>query len=336
VTTSPELMQWIQRLPKAELHVHIEGSFEPELMFEIAKRNQIQLPFHNVEEIREAYDFNDLQSFLDIYYAGAQVLITEQDFFDLTWAYLEKACEDGVVHTEIFFDPQTHTSRGIDFGVVVVGITKALAKAHTQWGMTSKLIMCFLRHLEQSDAFATLDQAKPYLPNIHGVGLDSSEQGHPPEKFSQVFAAAADLGLFLVAHAGEEGPPAYIWGALDALKVSRIDHGVRAFEDERLMQRLVADQTPLTVCPLSNLKLKVVNDLRDHNLGAMLKRGVTVTVNSDDPAYFGGYVAENYLAIAQALALTKEDIRALAANSLKASFMPDDRKEHFLRLLQTV
>jgi adenine deaminase len=336
VTTSPELMQWIQRLPKAELHVHIEGSFEPELMFEIAKRNQIQLPFHNVEEIREAYDFNDLQSFLDIYYAGAQVLITEQDFFDLTWAYLEKACEDGVVHTEIFFDPQTHTSRGIDFGVVVVGITKALAKAHSQWGMTSKLIMCFLRHLEQSDAFATLDQAKPYLLNIHGVGLDSSEQGHPPEKFSQVFAAAADLGLFLVAHAGEEGPPAHIWGALDALKVSRIDHGVRAFEDERLMQRLVADQTPLTVCPLSNLKLKVVNDLRDHNLGAMLKRGVTVTINSDDPAYFGGYVAENYLAIAQALALTKEDIRALAANSLKASFMPDDRKEHFLRLLQTV
>jgi adenine deaminase len=329
-------MQWIQRLPKAELHVHIEGSFEPELMFEIAKRNQIQLPFHNVEEIREAYDFNDLQSFLDIYYAGAQVLITEQDFFDLTWAYLEKACEDGVVHTEIFFDPQTHTSRGIDFGVVVVGITKALAKAHSQWGMTSKLIMCFLRHLEQSDAFATLDQAKPYLLNIHGVGLDSSEQGHPPEKFSQVFAAAADLGLFLVAHAGEEGPPAHIWGALDALKVSRIDHGVRAFEDERLMQRLVADQTPLTVCPLSNLKLKVVNDLRDHNLGAMLKRGVTVTINSDDPAYFGGYVAENYLAIAQALALTKEDIRALAANSLKASFMPDDRKEHFLRLLQTV
>ena len=336
MTQNADLEQLIKRLPKAELHLHIEGSFEPELMFEIASRNGIALAYSNVEEIREAYDFSDLQSFLDIYYAGASVLIHEQDFFDLTWAYLERAAEDGVVHTEIFFDPQTHTARGIAMGTVVAGINRALAQAKSRWGLSSQLIMCFLRHLDESDAIATLQAAKPYLTMIHGVGLDSSEQGHPPEKFTTVFAQARELGLFAVAHAGEEGPPAYVLGALDALKAIRIDHGVRAIEDEGLMQRLIAEQIPLTVCPLSNLKLCVVDDLKNHNLATMLRRGVNVTINSDDPAYFGGYVAENYLQTAQALSLTNDDLKQLASNSIRASMLDAKTKQHHLQAIAVI
>jgi adenine deaminase len=325
-----DLLPWIKRLPKAELHIHIEGSFEPELMFEIAKRNQIQLSYHNVEEIREAYEFENLQSFLDIYYAGTSVLITEQDFFDLTWAYLERASEDGVVHAEIFFDPQTHTARGVSIATVINGIDRALQLAQTRWGLTSRLILCFLRHLDEADAIFTLAAAMPLRDKFHGVGLDSSEKDHPPEKFSRVFAQAASAGLFAVAHAGEEGPPAYVWGALDALKVSRIDHGVRSIEDPMLMERLIRERIPLTVCPLSNLKLKVVETLSDHNLGEMLERGVMITINSDDPAYFGGYIAENYHQTAIALSLNKVQLKKLAANSIEASVMPEPRKTALL------
>jgi adenine deaminase len=330
----PALLNWIKRLPKAELHLHIEGSFEPELMFEIAQRNHIQLPYHNVDEIREAYEFSDLQSFLDIYYAGASVLITEQDFFDLTWAYLERAAEDGVVHAEIFFDPQTHTERGVAMETVVNGIDRALNQAAKRWGMSSKLIMCFLRHLDEASAFETLEQAKPFLNKIHGVGLDSSEVGHPPEKFKKVFAASKALGLFAVAHAGEEGPPAYVWGALDTLNVMRIDHGVRSIEDDALMARLIKDQVALTVCPLSNLKLCVVDDLKDHNISTMLRLGVNVTINSDDPAYFGGYIGENFYQTALALNLSRGDIQRICANSLRASVMPPQNLETHLERLQ--
>lgn len=336
MTIPIDLEQWIKRLPKAELHLHIEGSFEPELMFSIAQRNGIALPYSNVAEIHEAYEFSDLQSFLDIYYAGASVLITEQDFFDLTWAYLERAAEDGVVHAEIFFDPQTHTARGVAMGTVVAGISRALTQANSQWNISSQLIMCFLRHLDQSDAIATLHAAKPYLAMIHGVGLDSSELGHPPEKFTEVFAQARELGLFAVAHAGEEGPPAYVWGALDALKVIRIDHGVRAIEDERLMQRLINEQIALTVCPLSNLKLRVINDLREHNLALMLAQGVNVTINSDDPAYFGGYIAENYLQTALALKLSTADLKKLAGNSIRASILPEAVKQTHLQAIASL
>jgi adenine deaminase len=336
-TTSPSaLLQWIKRLPKAELHLHIEGTFEPELMFEIAKRNGIQLSYANVEEIREAYEFSDLQSFLDIYYAGASVLQTEQDFFDLTWAYLERACEDGVVHAEIFFDPQTHTARNIPIGIVIGGIHRALALANKRWAMSSQLIMCFLRHLYEADAIATLNSAKPYLTMLHGVGLDSSENGHPPEKFATVFSQARALGLYAVAHAGEEGPPSYVWNALDVLKVIRIDHGVRSMEDEALMARLIKDQTPLTVCPLSNLKLKVVDDLRNHNIGDMLHRGVNVTINSDDPAYFGGYIAENFLQTAVALNWNSDQIKSVAANSIRSSFISAERKTVLLATLMAL
>jgi adenine deaminase len=335
--TSPSaLLQWIKRLPKAELHLHIEGSFEPELMFDIAKRNGIQLSYANVEEIREAYEFDNLQSFLDIYYAGASVLQTEQDFFDLTWAYLERACEDGVVHAEIFFDPQTHTARGVSIGLVIDGIHNALLQAEKRWGMTSQLIMCFLRHLDEADAIATLAAAKPYLGKLNGVGLDSSEQGHPPEKFTAVFAQAHALGLYAVAHAGEEGPPAYVWGALDALKAVRIDHGVRSIEDEVLMARLIKEQIPLTVCPLSNLKLRVVNDLQDHNIGQMLDQGVNVTINSDDPAYFGGYIAENFLQTAIALNWDTDKIKTVAANGIRSSYMSAERKTHHLAALMAL
>jgi adenine deaminase len=327
------LLNWIKQLPKAELHLHIEGSFEPELMFEIAQRNHIQLPYHNVDEIREAYEFSDLQSFLDIYYAGASVLITEQDFFDLTWAYLERAAEDGVVHAEIFFDPQTHTSRGVAMATVVNGINRALAQAERRWGFSSQLIMCFLRHLDEASAFETLEQAKPFLDKIHGVGLDSSEVGHPPEKFARVFEASRALGLFAVAHAGEEGPPAYVWGALDTLNVIRIDHGVRSIEDENLMVRLIKEQIALTVCPMSNFKLCVVDNLKDHNLAIMLRQGVNVTINSDDPAYFGGYIAENFYQSALALNLTQPEIKQICGNSLRSSQMSKDKlKLHLERL----
>ena len=323
-------MDWIRALPKAELHLHIEGSLEPELLFAIAQRNGITLPYPNVESLRLAYDFSDLQSFLDIYYAGASVLIREQDFFDMTLAYFERAHTDGVIHAEIFFDPQTHTARGIAMGTVINGIKRAQMQAQQTWGISSGLILCFLRHLSQDDALATLEQAKPYLADIIGVGLDSGELGNPPEKFSRVFKVCESLNLRLVAHAGEEGPPDYIWQALDQLRVERIDHGVRATEDEALMQRLIRDQVPLTVCPLSNTKLKVFKKMADHNIKQMLDRGVCVTINSDDPAYFGGYVAANYKACADALDLTKDDLTQMANNSLRAAFVSDAIKAKWL------
>lgn len=321
----------IRALPKAELHVHIEGTFEPELMFEIARRNGVAIPYPDVETLRRAYDFHNLQSFLDIYYAGASVLLHEQDFYDLTAAYLVRCREDNVVHTEIFFDPQTHTARGVAFDTVLNGILRACRDAEAKWGITSSLIMCFLRHLSEADAFATLEQALPYKQHIIGVGLDSSEVGHPPSKFTRVFERARAEGFLAVAHAGEEGPPQYVYEALDLLKVERIDHGVRAEEDDVLMRRLIAEQMPLTVCPLSNLKLKVVSELARHNLHRMLGRGVLVTVNSDDPAYFGGYMNQNFADVADALDLSENDIRALCKNSFKASFLCEDKKEMWCR-----
>ena len=326
-------IDWIRSLPKAELHLHIEGSLEPELLFAIARRNGIALPHSDVETLRQAYNFSDLQSFLDIYYAGASVLIYEQDFFEMTLAYFERAHADGVVHAEIFFDPQTHTARGVNIGTVITGIKKAQLQAMQTWGISSGLIMCFLRHLSEADALVTLALAKPYLADIVGVGLDSGEQGNPPEKFTNVFEACRALGMRLVAHAGEEGPPDYIWQALNKLKVERIDHGVRAFEDKALIQHLVESQIPLTVCPLSNTKLKVFGDMADHNLKQMLDHGVCVTINSDDPAYFGGYVAANYSACAQALSLTKPDLIRLAQNSIQASFIDSRIKVDLLKRL---
>ncbi|QEY23221.1 adenosine deaminase [Neisseria animalis] len=319
----------IAALPKAELHVHIEGTLEPELMFEIAQRNGVEIPYRNVEEIRAAYEFHNLQSFLDIYYAGAAVLLHEQDFFDLTYAYLLRCKADNVVHTEIFFDPQTHTARGVAFETVIGGMLRACEAARKEWGISSLLIMCFLRHLSEESAFETLEQALPFKENIIGVGLDSSEVGHPPSKFERVFARAREAGFLTVAHAGEEGPPQYVREALDLLEVARIDHGVRSEEDEELMERLVDLQMPLTVCPLSNLKLKVVGQLAQHNLRRMLKRGVLVTVNSDDPAYFGGYVNHNFTELADALDLTAGEIRTLCKNSFAASFLSDEEKERW-------
>lgn len=317
----------IRALPKAELHVHIEGTFEPELMFSIAQRNQIDMPYKSVEDVRQAYDFHNLQSFLDIYYAGAAVLIHEQDFYDLAWAYFEKCAEDHVVHTEMFFDPQTHTDRGIAFATVIHGLQRACDDAKAKLGISSALIMCFLRHLSEEAAFETLQQALPFKDQIIAVGLDSSEVGHPPSKFARVFAKAREAGFLVVAHAGEEGPAAYVWEALDLLKVNRIDHGVRAEEDSELMQRLVAEKMPLTVCPLSNLKLKVVNDMQQHNIRRLLQQGVHVTVNSDDPSYFGGYMNDNFIAIADALDLTDAELKQLAINSFEASFISDQDKQ---------
>jgi adenosine deaminase len=312
---------FIAGLPKAELHLHIEGSLEPEMMFALAQRNDVSLAFDSVESIHAAYDFSNLQDFLDIYYQGMAVLLTEQDFFDLTTAYLDRAATDGVRHVEIFFDPQGHTARGVPMANVVGGIARALAEAEER-GITSRLIMCFLRHLPETDAEATLDAALPFLSLIHGVGLDSSEVGHPPEKFVRVFARARSLGLKVVAHAGEEGPPDYVWQALDVLKVDRIDHGNRALEDAALVQRIVSDGLTLTVCPLSNLKLCVVDDLAQHPLRRMLAAGLRATVNSDDPAYFGGYVNANFVAVADALNLTRDEIITLARNSFTGSFLP--------------
>ena len=310
---------FIAGLPKAELHLHIEGSLEPEMMFALAQRNGVSLVFESVEAIRAAYGFSNLQDFLDIYYQGMAVLLTEQDFFDLTTAYLDRAATDAVRHVEIFFDPQGHTARGVPMANVVGGIARALAEAEER-GITSRLIMCFLRHLPEADA--TLDAALPFLSLIHGVGLDSSEVGHPPEKFVRVFARARSLGLKVVAHAGEEGPPDYVWQALDVLKVDRIDHGNRALEDAALVQRIVSDGLTLTVCPLSNLKLCVVDDLAQHPLRRMLAVGLRATVNSDDPAYFGGYVNANFVAVADALNLTRDEIITLARNSFTGSFLP--------------
>ena len=325
-----DLASLIQRIPKAELHLHIEGTLEPELMMTLAQRNGIKLPYAGVDEIRRAYNFSDLQSFLDIYYEGAQVLRTAQDFYDLTWAYLERAAQDNVRHVEIFFDPQTHTDREVSFAAVVDGINGALQDGETKLGITFRLIMCFLRHLSASHAMATLENALPYRSQIHAVGLDSSEVGHPPSKFVEVFDRARNEGFLTVAHAGEEGPPAYIWEALDLLKVERIDHGVRCLEDPSLVERLRNDQIPLTVCPLSNIKLCVFDTLEEHNLKGLLEAGLCATVNSDDPAYFGGYIGENFLRSQQALDLNADDIYTLAKNGFRASFLSEKEKERYI------
>ena len=314
------MQDFIAELPKAELHLHIEGTLEPELMFELARRNGIPLPHQSVDALRRAYDFRNLQSFLDLYYQGAGVLQTQQDFYDMTAAYFRKAATQNVRHAEIFFDPQTHTDRGIAFQTVISGIHDAQADAERDLGVTSKLILCFLRHLSEEAAMKTLEEALPYRQWLVAVGLDSSERGHPPSKFARVFARAREAGLLTVAHAGEEGPPEYIREALDILKVRRIDHGVRCLEDPQLVERLVAEQIPLTVCPLSNIRLRVFDNMRDHPLRTMLARGLKVTINSDDPAYFGGYVNENYNAVAEALGLTREELEQLARNSFDASF----------------
>ena len=323
--------EFIKALPKAELHLHIEGSLEPELMFELAERNKVHLPFTSVEEVKAAYEFDDLQSFLDIYYAGAGVLLHESDFFDLTWAYIQNVQKQNVRHIEIFFDPQTHTDRGVPYQTVITGIHKALAEAKEKYGISSRLILCFLRHLSEKAALATLSEALPFRGWIEGVGLDSNELGFPPEKFERVFAKASAAGLRKVAHAGEEGPPEYIWQALDLLGVSRIDHGVRCMEDQKLLERLIKEKMPLTVCPLSNTKLRVFDKMEDHNLKQMLNAGLCVTINSDDPAYFGGYINENFLAAQNSLNLSLKDIVEIAKNGFKASFLLQEEIEVHLQ-----
>ena len=321
---------FIRRIPKAELHLHIEGTLEPEMMFELARKHRLALPYASVEQLRQAYSFSNLQSFLDIYYQGADVLRDEDDFHALTSAYVRRAHADGVVHAEIFFDPQTHTARGVPFATVIGGIHSALEEARRALGITHRLILCFLRHVSAQDAMTTLEQALPHVCAITAVGLDSSEAGHPPSKFAEVFARARSEGLLTVAHAGEEGPPEYVSEALDLLQVKRVDHGVRSAEDPALLARLVRDRVPLTVCPLSNVRLRVFDRMEDHNLKRLLRQGLCVTVNSDDPAYFGGYVAENYLAAFRALVLSRADIVQLASNSFEASFLPQAEKEGWL------
>ena len=320
------LDSYIAGLPKAELHLHIEGSLEPEQMFEFAQRNKVVIPFDSVEAVRAAYDFSNLQDFLDIYYAGANVLQTEQDFHDMALAYFQRAAADNVRHAEIFFDPQTHTDRGLPFSVAADGLLAGMTTAEAELGVSSKLILCFLRHLDEEAAFDTLRQAEPWLDRIVGVGLDSSEVGHPPSKFQRVFARARDMGLKLCAHAGEEGPPEYVHEALDLLQIDRMDHGNRSMEDETLIRRLADEQMTLTVCPLSNLKLCVVDDLKDHPVPEMLRRGLHVTLNSDDPAYFGGYVNQNYLALANAVGLTRDQVTRIARNSFEGSFLSEAEK----------
>jgi adenine deaminase len=317
-------------LPKAELHLHIEGTLEPELMFTLARRNSITVPFSSVEDVRAAYEFRNLQSFLDIYYQGAQVLVTEEDFYDLAWAYLERAAADNVRHVEMFFDPQTHTERGVAFTTVLDGLERALSDASDRFTISGGLIMCFLRHLSEDEAMATLDAALPHRERLLGVGLDSSEVGHPPSKFRNVYARAVDAGLIPVAHAAEEGPPEYVWEALDVLGARRIDHGVRSMEDPALVRRLAADRIPLTVCPLSNVRLRVVPSMADHPLPAMLDAGLRVSINSDDPAYFGGYVGGNYIAVANALDLDLATLAGIARDSFRSSFLPDARKEELI------
>ena len=321
----------IRALPKAELHLHIEGTLEPQMVFNLAQKHAVKLRYASVQALQDAYQFSDLQSFLDVYYAGAAVLRDEEDFYALTWAYLCKADEQGIVHVEIFFDPQTHTARGVPFASIIHGISKALAAGRREFGITHRLILCFLRHLSADEAMSTLKTALPYKESITAVGLDSSELGHPPAKFTEVFARARREGWLTVAHAGEEGPPSYIYEALDMLKVSRIDHGVRCEEDPSLMERLVREQIPLTVCPLSNVKLRVVEHIADHNLKRLLNAGVCVTVNSDDPAYFGGYLLENYLAAHRGLELSIDDIARLARNSINASFLSDTDKQVWIK-----
>ena len=328
-----ELKQLAERLPKTELHIHIEGSLEPAMMFELAARNAVTLPYPDVESIAKAYNFNCLQDFLDLYYQGMSVLQTEQDFHDLTWAYLLRCHQQNVVHCEIFFDPQGHTERGVEFDVFMNGICAALDKAKTELGISSKLIMCFLRHLDEQSAFTTLQSAEPYLDRITAVGLDSSELGHPPHLFQKVFAKAAEMGLKRVAHAGEEGPPGYIYEALDLLNVDRIDHGNRSLEDGILVQRLVQEKMPLTVCPLSNLRLAVVKDLSDHPVRKMLALGLNACINSDDPAYFGGYMNENFHALIDAVDLTRDEIFQLVINGFESSFLsPTDKQNHLDRI----
>ncbi len=326
----PELLC---RMPKAELHIHIEGSLEPELMFELAARNGVHLPYASVDELRRAYAFSNLQSFLDIYYAGASVLQKEQDFHDMAWAYLRKAAADNVVHAEIFFDPQTHTARGVAMETVIEGLHRACAEAGPALGIDASLILCFLRHLSEEAAFDTLYQALPLRDKFIGVGLDSSEVGHPPEKFARVFERCGELGLHRVAHAGEEGPPAYVWTALDLLKAERIDHGVQSGKDAALMARLARDRIPLTVCPLSNLKLRVFPRLADHNIGHLLDAGLVATVNSDDPAYFGGYLNDNFVQTFAATGLTAAHAYRLAKNSFEASFIDDSARRRYTDLL---
>jgi adenosine deaminase len=320
----------IKRLPKCELHIHIEGSLEPELMFALARRNGIRLPYPSVEALRQAYQFRNLQDFLDIYYQGMSVLITEQDFYDLAFAYLERARADNVRHVEMFFDPQGHTSRGIAFATVVGGLHRAIIDAGRELGVRASLIMCFLRHLDEADAERTLDSALAFKDRIVGVGLDSSEAGNPPSKFKHVFGRAREAGFFLSAHAGEEGPPSYVWEALDVLGVARIDHGIRSMEDQALVGRLAREGVPLTVCPLSNLRLRVVDDLAHHPLRRMLDKGLVATVNSDDPAYFGGYVNQNYHAVSDALRLGRDEIAAIVRNGIRASLMTLSEKDKAL------
>ena len=323
---------FINQLPKAELHVHIEGTLEPELMFALAQKNNIELPYKSVEEVRNAYNFTSLQSFLDIYYAGANVLITQSDFFDMTWAYLLTCKAQNILHTEIFFDPQTHTKRGINFETVVKGITQALQKGEKELGISSFLIMCFLRHLSEEEAFETLRASLPFKELIIGVGLDSSEVGHPPSKFKRVFEEARNMGYNVVAHAGEEGDSSYIWEAINLLHVKRIDHGIRCDEDAHLVKFLIDKQIPLTVCPLSNTKLKAVASMEKHNALTLLRQGVLVTLNSDDPAYFGGYLNANYEAIAEHLKVSEAELKQLARNSFHASFLDEAKKQVYLAL----
>ena len=326
-----KIIEFIKKTPKAELHLHIEGTLEPELLFKLAKRNNIQIPYTNIEEVKSAYNFSDLKSFLNVFYQGSKVLVKEQDFFDLTWAYTLKCKEDNVVHTEVFFDPQTHINRKINFDVIINGIFKALQKANKEFGLTSKIIMCFLRHLDEASAFQVLDQALIHKDKIIGVGLDSSELGHPPKKFERVFKKAIEKGFLTVAHAGEEGPPEYIWQALNLLKVKRIDHGVQCLLDVKLVQKLKDDQIPLTVCPLSNIKLRVFKNLKEHSLKKMLNKGLMVMVNSDDPAYFGGYINQNFIECQKALNLSMEDVKTLIINSFNSSFLKEEKKQEWIK-----
>ena len=326
--------EFIKNIPKAELHVHIEGTLEPELMFKIARRNNISIKYQSVNELQVAYNFSNLQSFLDIYYAGAKVLITGQDFYDLTIAYLDKAHSQNVIHTEIFFDPQTHTKQGVEFSTVITGINRAMKDAQTKWGISSNLILCFLRHLSEEEAIQTFLEALEYRDMLIGVGLDSSEVGHPPSKFQRVFELALKEGFKTVAHAGEEGPADYVWEALNLLQVTRIDHGNNSLNDEKLVNELVKRKIPLTVCPLSNIQLKVVNDMKSHPLKEMLEKGLLATINSDDPAYFGGYVNENFVAVANALNLSKREIKQLAINSFMASFLDEAQKQNWIEKVE--
>tara|TARA_B100001123_G_C15256413_1_gene1004844 strand:+ start:152 stop:1144 length:993 start_codon:yes stop_codon:yes gene_type:complete len=325
-----KIIEFIKKSPKTELHLHIEGTLEPDLLFKLAKKNNVNIPFTNVDEIKNAYNFKNLESFLNIFYQGSKVLINKQDFFDLTWAYALKCKEDNVVHTEIFFDPQTHLNRGINFNVVIGGIYEALQKANKEFNLTSEIIMCFLRHLDEKSAFQMLDLALPHKDKIIGVGLDSSEVGYPPRKFKNVFKKAIEKGFLTVAHAGEEGPPEYIWEALNLLKVKRIDHGIQCIKDEKLVEKLRNEQIPLTVCPLSNVKLCVFNKLNEHNLKKMLNQKLMVMINSDDPAYFGGYVNKNLIESQIALDLSMEEVKTLIINSFKSSFLKEEKKKEWI------